>query len=66
MLPSVAEIKESVKAYRKAGGNTVWGALTSFTTAAKPEKVTSLTALASVNQVKLSWKKVSSVTGYRV
>lgn len=56
----------AVKAYRKAGDNTVWGKAVAFSTATKPEKPSSLTAVPSVNIVRLNWKKNSSVTGYRI
>lgn len=55
----------AVKAYKKTAGKTVYSKWKSKTIKAVPQAV-SIKAKAFKGKVRLSWKKVSGVTGYRV
>lgn len=57
-----------ITAYRKINGETVWGNTSAaIATVTKPAAVTGVKASASsTDSIKLSWKAVKGVTGYRI
>ncbi len=66
-LKSGTTYKFAVKAYNKTYNGTVWAdSYKTVSAMTKPGVTSKITATTTENTVKLSWKKVTSATGYRV
>lgn len=66
-LKSGTTYKFAVKAYNKTDNGTVWAdSYKTVSAMTKPGVTSKITATTTENTVKLSWKKVTGATGYRV